>query len=285
LLKAIRQPAGAEFRVSATVSELPVYLDNHSFIRLAKGDPSRRRRFVRALRSGVDVLFSVSNAVEIIGPECESTTQPLRMFLDEIGPHWFPIELDAFEATRREAGGVGSFEAYFSLKFIKDFLAAQKQFAARLPTDGRFELSTIMDWLQPQRSSIRAGLEELDAALITKIGGYWTEFNQDRNWLDAHFPARPLVSSGPCRFAYDNMVRGLVLDWKGFRLKKGDGIDFCHAVAASALGRFATLDKHWKRRVEAFPQPNGLARIYHPNQIDQLVDDIEAYLSTVASRR
>ena len=37
----------------------------------------------------------------------------------------------------------------------------------------------------------------------------------------------------------------------------------------------AALDKHWKRRVEALPRPNGLARIYSANELDQLVGDLE----------
>jgi hypothetical protein len=56
-------------------------------------------------------------------------------------------------------------------------------------------------------------------------------------------------------------------------LKKGDGSDFCHAVMASAFATAATLDKHWKRRVEGLPKPNQLARIYYQPELDKMVAD------------
>jgi hypothetical protein len=73
-------------------------------------------------------------------------------------------------------------------------------------------------------------------------------------------------------------VRTLIVESKAFKLKKGDGVDFCHAVIASAFASFATLDRHWKRRVEALAKPNGLARIYYAPQLDNMVSDIEIWL-------
>jgi hypothetical protein len=55
----------------------------------------------------------------------------------------------------------------------------------------------------------------------------------------------------------------LVLEAKQFRLKKGDGLDFSHAVMGSAFASVVTLDKHWKRRIEGLPKPNQLAHIYY----------------------
>lgn len=63
---------------------------------------------------------------------------------------------------------------------------------------------------------------------------------------------------------------------KQYTLKKGDGRDLCHAVLGAGYGSIAALDKHWKRRVESLPTPNGLARIYYATQLDQLVTDLEA---------
>jgi hypothetical protein len=75
------------------------------------------------------------------------------------------------------------------------------------------------------------------------------------------------------------MVRQLILDAKGFRLKKGDGIDFCHAVVGISFTRFATLDKHWKRRVGCLPKPNGIAQVYYAAEIDQFLSEIEHALA------
>ena len=64
----------------------------------------------------------------------------------------------------------------------------------------------------------------------------------------------------------------------------GDGIDFCQAVIASSDSCVATLDKHWKRRVESLPKPNGLARIYYAPELDQMVDDIEKTVPQISVR-
>lgn len=43
----------------------------------------------------------------------------------------------------------------------------------------------------------------------------------------------------------------------------------------SAFASVATLDKHWKRRIERLPKPNQLAHIYYEPELDTMVSDIE----------
>jgi hypothetical protein len=50
-------------------------------------------------------------------------------------------------------------------------------------------------------------------------------------------------------------------------------------VVAAAYAKFATLDRAWKRRVEALPKPNGVARIYYAPELDRLVSDVEEALA------
>ena len=136
-----------------------------------------------------------------------------------------------------------------------------------------------MDWLGPRRDSIRQLAAGLDAALIRKISEHRAKFDRDRPWLDQNFPALPFNPNKPAAFAYINLVRSLIVEAKAYRLKKGDGVDFCHAVLSSAFASVATLDKHWKRRVEALPQPNGLARIYYQQELDEMVTHIESLVT------
>src|SRR6266576_913642 len=88
-------------RFNASVSGIAVYLDNFALIDLAKHDPDRRKRFLEVIHSGADLLFSVANAVDLSGPQGHSRDL-LRTFLDNIGPRWYPVELDAFEVVERE---------------------------------------------------------------------------------------------------------------------------------------------------------------------------------------
>jgi hypothetical protein len=75
-------------------------------------------------------------------------------------------------------------------------------------------------------------------------------------------------------FTYVNLIRTLIVEAKSRPLEKNDGLDFCHAVIGSAFSSFASLDTKWKRRVELLPK-NRLALIYGPQQLDQMVNDIE----------
>ncbi|MEE9159866.1 MAG: hypothetical protein V3U60_15965 [Gammaproteobacteria bacterium] len=268
---------------TATVSGLAIYLDNFALISLAKGDPLRRKRFVDAVRTGSDLLFSVTNAAELTGPQGRSL-EAVRTFLDQVGRHWFPVELDPFEVANRELKGATVAESCVSKDFMKQFFTDRT--SGYSPDSGRvidlsehfFRLGAVLDWLGPQRESIRKGTATLDAALIKKISEYRAKFERDPLWLDQKFPVLPFNPSKPATFTYVNLVRTMIVDAKAYKLKKGDGLDFCHAVMASAFASVATLDKHWKHRVEHLPKPNGLARIYYQPELDKMVTDIEFWL-------
>ncbi len=269
--------------LNATVSGLAVYLDNWSLIDLAKGDPSRRKRFVDAVGTGGDLLFSATNAAELTGPQGRSL-DAVRTFLDEVGPHWFPVELNPFVVVNRELEGAVPAESCISTDFMKQYFADRT--VGYSPNSGKvidlsehfFRLGAVLDWVGLQRESIRKNTAALDAALIEKINGYRAESEGDPPWLDQRFPALPFNRSMPATFAYVNLVRTLIVEAKAYQLKKGDGSDFCHAVMASAFASVATLDRQWKRRVEGLPKPNGLAHIYYQPELDKMVTDIESWL-------
>ena len=80
-------------QVVAQLSGVAVYLDNWAIIELANGDPKRRERFVAALKSCGSLLFSFTNSIELGEAEGEPAER-VRVFLDEIGAHWIPLELN-----------------------------------------------------------------------------------------------------------------------------------------------------------------------------------------------
>jgi hypothetical protein len=65
---------------------LTVFLDNFAIKELARDNPARRKRFISAVHRGAEVLFSVSNAAELTGPQGDSFLE-IRSFMNEIGPH------------------------------------------------------------------------------------------------------------------------------------------------------------------------------------------------------
>ena len=97
-------------------------------------------------------------------------------------------------------------------------------------------------------------------------------------------PEQKFNPSRATAFLCYNLMRDLIAD-SGFQIKKGDGLDFFHAVIAGAFSTFATLDKQWKRRVENLPKPNRLPRIYYEPELGTMMNDIEAALMQLKASR
>src|ERR1700674_2014127 len=268
-----------------SVAGAAVYLDNFAIKELAKGDASRRRRFLAAVNRGAELLFSVANAAELTGFQGGSFRE-VRAFLEEIGPHWFPVELDPHMVVKRELSGKKAEESCFSDKFMRDYLrrrAGNKPLKQNISAEF-FRLGPIMDLLAPQRDSIARGKAELDDKLIRKIKEHRAKYEADPQWLEKAFPLAA-YEAPPATFAYNNLIRTLILETKSYHLKRNDGIDFCQAVVASAFTSFATLDKPWKRRIESLPKPNKMARIYYAQELDSMVADVDSALSRIALAR
>jgi hypothetical protein len=263
-----------------------VYLDNFAIKELAKGDASRRRRFLAAVNRGAELLFSVANAAELTGFQ-DGSFREVKAFLEEIGPHWFPVELDPLMVVRREQSGKKADQSCFSDKFMRDYMgyrAAGKPLEQNISAEF-FRLGPIMEWLAPQRDSIAKGKADMDEALIRKIKEHRAKYEADSQWLETAFPTLAAYDVPPATFVYKNLIRTLILETKSYRLKRNDGIDFCQAVMASAFTSFATLDKPWKRRIESLPKPNRMASIYYSQELDKMVADIDSALDRIALAR
>lgn len=165
-------------------------------------------------------------------------------------------------------------------QLVKDF------FTDRLRTspDGRlidlspdkfFDLGWFMEKLSRQRDSILAGKRKLDEVLRERIMEHRRKHDNDPKWIEKAFPNLPFDARFPVSFSYAHLMRVLIAEAKSHQIVKNDGIDFGQAVIAPSITKLATLDKHWKRRVEKLPRPNQLARIYCAGEMDELVDDFE----------
>jgi hypothetical protein len=280
MVRATANADGPLFTLNASVSGPAVYLDNWAIGELAEGDSSRRSRFVDAMH-GMDLLFSVTNAAELSGPQGQSA-EAVRTFLDEIGPRWFPVELSVIDVIQRELNGVDPSGVCISERFLKSYVAelvrnyAPESGKVISLSDDFFHLGAMLDYVSSQRESIRIGSAESDEILGNAIRRQAGKCKQDKGWLNKRFPLIPFNPSLRASFVFQNLSRILV---QAGTFKKGDALDLCHAVMATAFASFATLDTHWKRRVESLPKPNQLARIYCASELDQLVTDMELWLA------
>jgi hypothetical protein len=206
----------------------------------------------------------------------------VRAFLDEIGSRWFPARLDPIEVVKRELKGESPGSVCADENFLKSYVADQmRSYTAcgkvvDLSTDF-FRLGPLMDRLGPQRESIRRTSAQCDELLRNQMSTVRQMSKRDALWLHKKFPRMSFHASRPACFVFMNLLRTMAIEASS--VKPGDWMDFCHAVVACAFASFATLDKRWKRRVEALPKPNGLARIYSARELDTMVVDMESWVS------
>ncbi len=282
----IRITADADgLTITGSLNGTAIYLDNWAIGYLAEGDLARRKRFIAALQTGrADLLFSVTNAAELCGPQGQSA-EVVSQFLDEIGPRWVPVELSPIDVINRElaprAGVTPCFSERFTKAFIENVLSEHEPGSIADMSSDFFRLGAVLKWVGPQRESLRNSSANFDSMMRSKMAEVVYKAKHTPGWLDLRFPNVPFDPFRPAFFVFQNLLR--ILANEGGAIKKGDGMDFCHAVIASAYGSIATLDKRWKRRVEVLPQPNRLARVYGPSELDQMIDDLENWLVHTAA--
>ena len=288
MIKAELAPSGKPTFI-AFVDGTAIYLDNFAIKSLAKGDALLRQRFVSTLHNGADLLFSMGTVGEIVGPKGASSVA-FRTFLDELGPHWFPVESLVGKVMDREAKGYSSNDCAYDGEILTSYFRSRTSENARgsgriIDLSGNFfKLGMFIEWVFSERDWIIEKRKELDEELFKTIKVGRARAKEDQGWIDRRFPSLQFDQCPPATFVHTHLLRNLIFD-KGDQLKKGDGADFCHAVIGSAFASFATLDKSWKRRVENLPKPNKLARIYYAPEIKEMVADIESQLATLGALR
>jgi hypothetical protein len=270
--------ANGKVEIVAATSGFGVYLDNDSLIDLAKGSASRRKRFVDALQGKGTLLFSWANAVEVAGPQGRSA-DAVRSFLDSIGPHWVPLELNPWEVIRREEVGLTA-EAVVSTSFMEAFFKERsRDLSQGRAADVFFRLGTVVDWVQEQRDDIRARAEQIDDEFRKLLEALRANFEKDATSMERLLPPCQFDGRYPATFVLRHLQRLLISEAKAYQFKSHDGLDLCHATLAAAYGSLITLDSQWKRRVQALPESEKLARTYYRPEIDDLITMMEALVS------
>ena len=281
--------ANGEPTFLSTVSGIAIYLDNWAIKTFAMDDSPLRQRFITTLHGGADLLFSMGHAFEILGPQGASSNA-FKNFLNEVGPHWYPVELDVFKIMNRESSGLRRSACCLDEEQLTAYFRSRTGQHVRGSglvidlSEKFFRLGEFIQWLRPQRDEFRTLFDGLDKGIQERVQQLRHKLKKDSHWLDRVLPAPPFDSVKPATSAFYWLMRDMILD-RGYQVKKGDGIDFFHAVVASAFANFATLDKHWKRRVEKLPQRPWLPRIYYQPQLSTMVSDIEMALEQLKALR
>lgn len=268
--------------IVAKLEGVGVYLDNWAIIELGNGDARRRKRFVDSLRSCGSLLFSFTNSIELAEAEGEPATR-VRAFLDEIGNHWIPLELNPFKVRDRENGQPGGTSPCVSTVFLETFmkdrlyeLSPGGSKLVDLSPESFFKLTSVMTWSNEAKIEIRSGAEAIDATVTSMVAEAYSALQKEPQRLDEILPPLPYSPRLAGTFALHHLIRLVVAELKQRALKTGDGRDLCHAALGAAFGGIAALDKQWKRRVEALPRPHDLARVFYAPELDDMVGILEA---------
>lgn len=268
---------GTDWRIEAETTGVSVYLDNHSIIDLALYKPALGRRFLDALHRSGTLLFSLTNVVEITGPQGKSS-EAVGRFLSAIGPHWVPVDLDPSAVMRREEQGhpAPPFSTEFAKTYVEQREADLRASGQKLNTSDPtlFDLAKLVDWTTDHRDEIRADAAEMDTTLGAKLKELRTAYDAGNRAIDAH-EQDPLTPGGRATYVFWQLTRMMIREAKSYGFKAHDALDLCHAVVGIGYSTLATLDKNWKRRADAMPHRNQLARVYYARQLEQFVSDFE----------
>lgn len=267
--------------VACTNRGCGVYLDNDSLIDLAKGDSTRRDRFVSAIKKKGALLFSFTNAMELAGPQGRSA-DVVRVFLDSLGQYWMPLAMNVYKVMEREQGRSESSPA-FSEIFLKGYFQSRLQQVSDttggllgISDESFFRLGSVVGWIQNNRDHVRQQAKEIDGMFRDLLGELVLQRRNDTMPKDLAVMT-DYSEQYPARFAFFQLQRVIWNEARAYRLKANDGIDFCHAVVASSYGSIITLDKHWKRRILEIPKSHRLAKTFYRAELDELVDELDAF--------
>lgn len=274
--------------VAESTGPIAIYLDNDSIIELAKGSRSRRDRFLEALARGGTLLFSTANAVEVGGPQGASSGA-VRTFLEGVGANWIPLEMDFSAVIERERTGHpepavsrGFMEAYFGQRAFE--IESSGSGIIDLTADRFFSLGSVVDWAREGQARLRSRSKEIVSALKDMVLRLRTSYEENPRSLDNLLPPIAWDQRRPATFVHTHLLRTLVVEARAFQLTDNDGLDFCHTVVGCAYASIATLDKQWKRRVSALPEPNQAALVFYRPQVDELVGRFEQEVANLRGR-
>jgi hypothetical protein len=270
--------------LEGSVNGIAIFLDNWAIKTLAKSDPGLGERFIAAVHKGADVLFSMNNAIEALGPQGNSS-DAFKAFLNRLGPHWYPMTANYLRVIEREDKGLSPSEcgydgemlvAYFQSNTAND--APGSGAVIDLSADRFFKLGNIIEFSADSRDHFVEQSADFDRTMKDYVIKLRAKYKKSPAWLDKALPSVPFHPSHAAKFAFVHLMRELITD-RGYQIEKGDAMDMGNAVIASAFSSFATLDKQWKRRVENLPQPNRNPRVYSQQELGTMIADIEAELS------
>jgi len=243
-----------------------IYLDQDSLSDLAT-TPNRRARFIGTFQKKGTLLFSWTNALDLSGPQGRSAVL-IKSFLDELGAHWIPLEINPWRVERKESGA----EPSSGTPCVSEsFLRAYYPHIHGDP----LTLGKIVDLINQDRDKFLTESERLKHEAYLTVASWRARYNVNPAGLDRFLPSLRYNPEQPATFILREMERLVTREAKSHKWKPNDGVDFMHAIVSAAYGDFVLLDKHWKARVSKVAPPRSYPWLYYRFELDDFLEAFE----------
>jgi hypothetical protein len=210
-----------------------VYLDQWAIYRFATQE-SLRTRFLEVLKTKGTLMFSWMNVAEIATLDGASR-EKVEAFLEAIGIHWFPLEVNVDRVLQKEQEG-RKLDASFDEEFIK-------QFYPHIHGQEVLSLSKIVALTADDIQANKAMLEKHKDGFLAFIADTKAKIRKQPE-LARRFATVPFDPNAPANHVYIEIYRPLIVD-PGCNLSRNDAVDCFHAVVAAAYSDAVLLDKKW----------------------------------------
>lgn len=249
-----------------------VYLDYCAIADLA-GAPQIGERFKAALLSKSGTLYlSWAHLLEIYGLGMGPSYEKIRAYLASFGCSFVIMDCDAGAVIAREASyQPGKQNPALDVDFLKVTLAnwdgvGDLNFAVLLETIDRdtAALEHYKDLHRKHRDGLFRMFDDARREYRSNL--------QAKNRLDSaayqHIPGTP-----PTEYLRNQLVRQMIVTHEP--LKPSDGIDLEHGVVSLAYVEHVVLDKKWAARVQRFPLPQRVAKVWKVGQLWALTSELK----------
>jgi hypothetical protein len=249
------------------VRQPAIYLDHDSLTDIAR-TPARRQRFLDIWARKGELLFSFVNALDLAGPQGD-TTRYIRDLLQDLGPHWIPLDMNPWKVVRKEKGeepSIGS--ASVSEAFLRPYFLELR--------DEVTNVGRVVDLIQNDRQNTLADALQLKTAADQMVQTFRAEFIRDEASLERNLPATAYDPARPTTFMLRQLERLVTREARSHTWKPNDGLDFMHAAIASGASDLLLLDRQWKRRVLEVAPPKTYPWVFYRYELDDFLAAFDA---------
>lgn len=260
---------GGQYEFEVWAEPPCIYLDHWALRRLSE-DRAVGSRVISAFKHRGTLMFSVMNVAEIARTGLSESRQQVRDFLEEFGPHWFPMTIAPSRIIQAEEEERPPKDLDCAdVEFLTD-----PHFATRLIA-GPVSLGHVVDLTHGSGGDdLRKVTECKTTELLEEFQRWRSLYASNPEALDTGFPLLKFDAKKAMRGIYYGLARYTIKD--NFPLDGNHVRDFCHATVSVRCADMVTLDQHWAGQVQKLKLPKTFVQVYSEPDLSKFLSDLEA---------